>query len=86
MLIKKIIYKQSFYMEHTKIKRHIKNFQIKSYIKKLPKFIFIVLAHYKLKNKRKIGRSHFEVYLFFYNLTHKIIDFYNNHGIDYFYN
>ena len=64
MLIKKIIYKQSFYMEHTKIKRHIKKFQVKSY-KKLPKFIFIVLVHYKLKNKRKIGRSHFKVYLFF---------------------
>lgn len=78
--------KQSFCMKHIKIKRHIKKFQIKSYIKKLPKFIFIVLAHYKLKNKRKIGRSHFKVYLFFYNLTHNIIDFYNNHGIDYFYN
>ncbi|GAA0066806.1 hypothetical protein UT300002_15880 [Clostridium perfringens] len=69
-------------MEHTKIKRHIKKIPNK----KLPKFIFIVLVHYKFKNKRKIGRSHFKVYLFFYNLTHMSIDFHNNHGIDYFYN
>lgn len=61
MHIKKIIYKKSFCMEHIKIKRHIKKIPNK----KLPKFIFIVLAHYKFKNKRKIGRSHFEVYLFF---------------------
>lgn len=61
---------------------HIKKFLNKN----LPKFTRIASADYKLKNKRKIGRSHFEVYLFFYNLTHKIIDFYNNHGIDYFYN
>ncbi len=49
MLIKKIIYKKSFSMEHIKIKRHIKKIPNKSYIKKLPKFIFIVLVHYKLK-------------------------------------
>ena len=53
MLIKKIIYKQSFYMDHTKINRHMKKIQIKSYIKNLPKFILIVLVHYKLKIKEK---------------------------------
>lgn len=53
MHIKKIIYKQSFCMKHIKIKRHIKKIPNKSYIKKLSKFIFIVLAHYKFKIKEK---------------------------------